>query len=126
MKVKNVKELEYFTAVDKSEITELYGVPTEGMPEVSLAYAVVHVGNKTDEHYHNFFESYTIAKGKGIMYVDEEKKEIVKGDTILIPAKKNHWIENTAEEDLEFYCVCVPAFTPEETVMKQRVEQKNE
>lgn len=120
MNVKNIKKSKYFITVDKSEITELYGMPTEGMKEVSLAYAIVHVGKKTDSHYHNFFESYTIAKGKGIMHLNEEKQEVKEGDSILIPAKNWHWIENTGKEKLEFYCVCVPAFTAEGTVMKEK------
>lgn len=120
MKVKNVEESEYFTAVDGSKITELFGMPTEKIKEMSLAYAKVTVGKKTDEHLHKFWEIYTIVKGRGRMHLDGKEKEVGEGDSVLIPSGKNHFIENIGEGELEFYCFCVPAFTPEETEMKEK------
>lgn len=117
MRVKNIKNQKYFTAVDYSKITELFGIPTTGLREVSLAYAIVKPKKRTAEHYHNFLEIYTIIKGKGIMHINSESENVKEGDSVLIPEKSWHFIENDGNEDLEFYCICVPAFTEKGTVM---------
>ncbi len=119
MRIENLKKSKYFTAIDGCSITELYGIPTCKLKEVSLAYAILPKGMKTMEHLHKFLEIYVIAKGKGIMHLNSEKKKVMEGDSILIPKNSNHCIENKCNKDLEFYCVCVPSFTEKGTVMKK-------
>ena len=119
MKIKNVREMEYFTAADGCKITETFGVPSEGIHDGSVAFAILPPGHKTEPHNNNFSEWYIITKGKGILYINEEKMAEVKpGDNIRMPADGWHSIENTGSEDVELYCFCVPAFTLEKTTMK--------
>ncbi|PIU21685.1 MAG: hypothetical protein COT15_00955 [Candidatus Diapherotrites archaeon CG08_land_8_20_14_0_20_34_12] len=119
MEIRNLKKGKYFTAIDSCKITELYGIPTFNLKEVSLAYAILPKGRKTNEHLHKFLEIYVIIKGTGIMHIDREKQKVAEGDSILIPKNSNHYIENTGNKNLEFYCVCVPSFTEKGTVMKK-------
>lgn len=119
MKIKNVREMEYFTAADGCRITETFGIPSEGIREGSIAFAILSPGQKTDPHKHTFREWYIITKGSGALYIDEEKRADVKaGDNILMPEDGWHSIENNGTEELEFYCFCVPAFDLNGTTMK--------
>ena len=117
MEVKNIREQDYFTAVDGSEITETFGLATNKMKEASVAFAIVKPEKKTAEHTHSFIEFYIITAGEGLMHINEEQKGVKTGDNILIPKEAKHWIENTGNENLEFYCFCVPAFTEKKTAM---------
>ena len=120
IKIENIGRSKYFTAIDGCRITELYGIPSCGLEQVSLAYAILPKGKKTDEHLHKFLEIYVIVKGKGIMHINEEKKMVIEGDSILIPKNSNHFIENKGNKTLEFYCICVPSFTEKGTAMKKK------
>ena len=115
--VKRTEDYEPFKAVDGSEIVEVIGIPATGTEGVSLARAVVKTGGKTEKHTHDFLEIYMITKGEGIMHINDESKNVCIGDNILIPRGESHWIENTGKEDLEIWCICVPAFTAENTNM---------
>lgn len=123
MKIKNVREMEYFTAADGCKITETFGIPSEGIKEASVAYAILPPGKKTDPHKHDFREWYIITRGTGVFYIDEKKAADVKaGDNILMPDNGWHSIENTGTEDIELYCFCVPAFNLTGTTMKDGSE----
>ncbi len=118
MEVRNIRETEYFTAVDQCRITETFGIPTAGVREGSVAYAIVPPKIRLFTHKHTFTEWYVITQGKGKMFINEEARDVGPGDNVLIP--KGHWhsIENIGDKNLELYCFCTPAFTVEGTTMK--------
>ena len=119
MEIKNIHTSKYFKAIDTSKITELFGLVTNNLKQVSLAYAILGPDEKTRKHIHNFLEIYIIEKGKGTMYIKDESKAVKAGDCILIPEGNKHFIENNEIEPLEFYCICVPAFNETGTVIKE-------
>lgn len=118
MKIKNVRNLEYFTATDGTKITETFGIPSESIKEASVAFAILPPGMQTDEHCHNFLEWYIVTSGRGVMTINGESKDVAEGDNILIPKESWHTIRTAGGKDLEFYCFCVPAFTLTGTKMK--------
>ncbi len=125
MKVKNVRDMDYFTAADGCKITETFGIPSEGIHEGSVAFAILPPGHKTQPHKHTFREWYVITKGRGNLYIDEKKAaEIKAGDNILMPGDGWHSIENTGSEDVELYCFCTPAFNLSGTTMKDGSEAR--
>ena len=124
MKVKNVRKMEYFTSTDNCKITETFGVPTESIKEASVAFAILPPQETTEPHYHKFLEWYIITNGKAMMFINDEKREVGVGDNILMQKGDWHSIKNIGQDDLEFYCFCVPAFTLEGTVMKDGSEAK--
>lgn len=124
MDIKNVKKTEYFTATDGCKITETFGIPTAGIREASVAFAILPSGEKTDEHKHDFLEWYIVTNGQGMMYINGEKKEVGTGDNILIKKGDWHSIETKGNENLEFYCFCVPAFSLTGTTMKSGAASK--
>jgi mannose-6-phosphate isomerase-like protein (cupin superfamily) len=124
MKVKNVRKTEYFTSTDGCRITETFGIPSEGVREASVAYAILPPGKGTDAHMHNFIEWYIITEGAAVMKMGDEERPVAAGDNILIPKGSWHSISATGNRDLEFYCFCVPPFTLEGTVMKDGSKAK--
>ena len=118
MIIKRISDHEPFEAIDGSKIVEVIGIPTTKTKEMSLALAKIEPGLKTINHYHNFTEIYMIVKGKGMMHINDEIKDVREGDNILIPPKSWHFIENKGDQDLMIWCICTPAFTDKETILK--------
>ena len=83
----------------------------------SIAHAKVLAGQKTDKHIMKMTEVYLILKGTGNMYVNDEKKEVGKYDTIYISPDSVQYIENVSDEDLEFLCICDPAWRADDEVV---------
>ena len=82
----------------------------------SLAEAIVPVGSKTLLHkHHKSEEIYYILEGKGLMTLGNEKFEVKKGDTILIPPETPHKIENIGDVPLKILCCSFPPYSHEDT-----------
>lgn len=93
-------------------ITELLN--TDASPQVSIAIARVTPGTTTQLHaLHKVHETYVLRSGSGIMEVDGQRHPVESGDQIAIGANISQRITNTGDRDLEFYCICVPRFTPD-------------
>ena len=124
MNVKNVKSMKYSKSVDGCKIAETFGIPSEGIKDASIAYAILAAGKSANPHCHNFLEWYIIVKGNAEMMIGKEKRLVGEGDNIMIPKNQRHFISAKGEADLEFYCFCVPAFTLNGTAMKDEGKPK--
>lgn len=59
-------------------------------------------------------ERYVITSGRGMVKVDDLAPEDVgPGDVVIIPENIPQKITNPGDEDLIFYCVCTPRFSPD-------------
>lgn len=94
-------------------ITELWNTAQD--PDVSIARARVEPGVTTRWHrLIGVTERYCILSGKGCMELDElPPREMVPGDTVLIPPMHSQRITNIASEDLIFLAICTPRFSNE-------------
>ncbi|MGB3479208.1 MAG: cupin domain-containing protein [bacterium] len=114
MYVKHLLDCSEFVAGDNSLLREILNPRKEDISiHYSLAWAYVKPGEKTLVHELKVSEVYFILKGKGTMHINNEKKNIDKGNTIYIPPNAAQFIENTGEENLEFLCIVDPAWQPE-------------
>ncbi|AIJ04870.1 hypothetical protein JH146_0019 [Methanocaldococcus bathoardescens] len=106
---------------DGSIIRELMHPNVHGNVKQSLAEAIVPVGSKTLLHKHYKSEEiYYILEGKGLMTLGDEKFEVKKGDTILIPPEIPHKIENIGNVPLKILCCSYPPYSHEDTkIMKK-------
>jgi mannose-6-phosphate isomerase-like protein (cupin superfamily) len=59
-------------------------------------------------------EVYYILKGKGLMHIDSESKEVGAGSTVYIPPNSVQSIKNLGREDLEFICIVNPPWAHED------------
>ncbi|WP_246730181.1 cupin domain-containing protein [Nitratireductor mangrovi] len=102
---------EFWTA-ERCFITELLN--TSASPEVSLAIARVEPGVTTQLHcLAGVVERYVVRRGRGVLEVDGRRQPLMAGDQALIAAGAAQRITNDGSEELEFYCVCTPRFTPD-------------
>lgn len=70
-----------------------------------VAFAVLRPGQKIEEHIDQVEEVYFICRGRGVMQVDEEEREVKEKDLIWVPAGIPHSLANTGEGQLEVLVV---------------------
>lgn len=70
-----------------------------------LAHASVPPGNMLEGHVDPMEEIYIIQSGRGIMQVDDEKREVNPGDAIHIPIGAWHQLTNNGDQELTILVV---------------------
>ena len=83
-------------------------------PQVSIARARVEPGLVTQWHcLHETWERYLIVAGAGVAEIGaSEPTPVSAGDVVSIPPGTRQRIRNTGTQDLVFYAICSPRFTP--------------
>jgi len=102
-----------FLTEERCRILELCNSADD--PALSVALATVAPGETTQPHrLHGVVERYLILRGEGLVSLGTATPEAVgPGDLVLIPAGTPQSIANTGADELAFYCLCTPRFTPE-------------
>ena len=80
---------------------------------LSLQVSEVLVGSEQPVHAHEPEQCYYIIKGKGLMIIENEAKEVTPGDAVFIPSNKKHGIRNTGDGVLEYLTANSPVFKKE-------------
>jgi len=82
--------------------------------QVSIVRARVEPGVTTQWHcLHETSERYLIIAGEGIAEIgDLTPAQVSAGDVVFIPPDTRQRIRNTGNQDLIFYAICSPRFTP--------------
>lgn len=100
-----------FTTAERCTILESWNDPSD--EDVSIARARVAPGVTTQLHRVTVHERYLVVSGRGRAEVDGIGADVEVGDIVVIPAGVTQRITNTGEDELVFYCVCTPRFTPD-------------
>lgn len=110
MLVKNLKECKEIIAGDKTILREILHPDNDGIDiSYSLAHAKVKPGDTSLPHrLKTSSEIYYVLKGQGIVYIDEESKEVEGGNVVYIPPNAVQYIKNIGNEELEFLCIVSP------------------
>ena len=99
-----------FRTKDGSTIREYLHTVRQSLAEASLA-----PGQATDRHYHRRSEEiYLVVEGAGRIRVDDDERDVVAGDAVLIPPGAWHAIVGR-EQGVRFLCMCVPPYSDEDT-----------
>ncbi|MBL7209311.1 MAG: cupin domain-containing protein [Dehalococcoidia bacterium] len=118
MEVVNVNDATSFVTKDSAEIKEILAPTNSSLANQSLAEAKVMPGRCTQEHFHPKAEEiYYILRGKGKMTIEDETRDVRKGDGIAICPGQKHRISNTGDDQLVFLCCCSPAYSHEDTLL---------
>jgi len=80
----------------------LLGETNTGSREVSIQVSHVSPGGEQSLHRHPESQCYYILEGRGTMIVDEETREVGKGDAVFIPGGSLHGIRNGQLDDLVY------------------------
>ncbi|MBU3914761.1 cupin domain-containing protein [bacterium] len=78
---------------------------------LSIQVSEVPVGSAQPIHNHEPEQCYYIIKGKGLMMIEEESKEVFSGDAIYIPSDFKHGIKNIGDGVLEYLPANSPVFS---------------
>jgi mannose-6-phosphate isomerase-like protein (cupin superfamily) len=104
---KNTGDLEILTSF------MLISPQSSSVKHISMQISEVPIGSEQPIHSHEPEQSYYIIKGKGLMIIEEETKEVTSGDAVFIPSNKRHGIKNIGPEVLEYLTANSPVFTKE-------------
>lgn len=127
MDIRNIDEVESFITKDGSEIRELLAHRNSVIAQQSLAEARLPVGASTTPHYHRETEEiYYILRGRGLMTIGDDRREVGPGDAIAIPPGAVHQLENTGEQPLHLLCCCAPAYEHDDTVLVDEEDSSRE
>lgn len=80
---------------------------------LSIQISTIPIGSEQPIHRHEPEQCYYIIKGRGLMIIEGEAKEVTSGDAIYIPSNRKHGIKNIGDEVLEYLTANSPVFTKE-------------
>lgn len=84
-----------------------------GLRQLGFAVVTVDVGKRSPAAYHEHTEElYYVTDGRGRMYLGDASQEVGPGDTICIPLRTVHSIENIGADLLRFVCATAPPYDP--------------
>jgi len=107
-----------FITKDGSEIRSILDRTNSTAVNQSLAEATLPPGEETEEHSHPCTEEiYYLLRGRGLVALEGEGREVRPGDGILIPPGTRHRIRNIGQEPLVFLCCCAPPYSHQDTIL---------
>ena len=117
MQIKNARSIAGVASPHGEIVHELFGSVAGGSQQHSLAQIVIPPGKSSLRHYHPVAEeSYMILSGTGRLELDGQTANMGPGDSVVIRPRQVHRIWNTGDEDLVLLAVCVPPWTPDNSV----------
>ena len=118
MLIKDIKNCNYFKALDNTILCELLHPERENKDlkiNYSIAHAVLKAGESSLVHkLKTSIEIYYILEGKGIMHIDSESEEVQQGQVVYIPANSKQYIKNTGSNELKFLAIVYPMWQEED------------
>ena len=78
---------------------------------ISVQISEVPIGSEQPVHNHDPEQCYYIIKGKGLMIIEEETREVTAGDAVYIPSNSKHGIKNIGNDILEYLTANSPTFS---------------
>ncbi len=117
MRVYNAQSVKGHTSKHGEIVFELFGSAAEHSEAHSLAQIVIPPGKASRKHYHpDAEESYYILSGTAQMELDGKHATLNPGDSVVILPDQVHEISNTGTDDLVLLAICVPPWTPDNSV----------
>ena len=115
MFMKDLKDCEEFTGGDRTRIREILNPLKEKLGlRYSLAHAMLKEGEKSLPHRLKTSEVYYILRGRGMMHINDEQREVSERQAVYIPPNAVQYIENTGGVELLFLCIVDPAWRKED------------
>ena len=118
MLIRDIKDCNYFKALDNTILCELLHPERENEDlkiNYSIAHAILKAGESSLVHrLKTSIEIYYILEGNGIMHIDNESEDVQPGQVIYIPANSKQYIENTGSNQLKFLAMVYPMWDKED------------
>jgi mannose-6-phosphate isomerase-like protein (cupin superfamily) len=91
----------------------LIGPQNSPVQNISIQISEVPVGSGQPVHQHDPEQCYYIIRGKGLVIIEDETREVLAGDAVYIPPNAKHGIRNLGNELLEYLTANAPLFSKE-------------
>jgi mannose-6-phosphate isomerase-like protein (cupin superfamily) len=118
MEIIKTKDCLKFISQDKAIVQEIVSNRNSSAKNQSLAKVTIHPGKSVLEHYHKKAEElYHIIKGKGTLYIEDEKFIIGVGETVVILPGQKHKIRNHTDTNLIMLVMCAPGYENEDQII---------
>ncbi len=78
--------------------------------ELAVTWVDIEPGGGQQPHSHAPEQVYVIVRGRGLMAVGPEQREVHAGDLVDVPSGAPHAIQNTGDEVLTYISAASPAF----------------
>lgn len=118
MLTKDIADLTPVPVADYSRLREILHPERDPVDiRYSLAHASVGVGEASIRHRMATVEVYYFLAGTGVMHVAGESEAVGPGQTVVVPARAEQWVENAGDQDLKFLCIVDPAWREEDEVV---------
>jgi mannose-6-phosphate isomerase-like protein (cupin superfamily) len=107
MNAKNTGSLEMLTSY------MLISPQNSSARNLSVQISFIPVGSEQPIHAHAPEQCYYVIRGKGLMIIEDETRQVSSGDAVYIPSNKKHGIKNIGDEVLEYLTANSPVFAKE-------------
>jgi len=77
---------------------------------ISMQISEIPIGSQQPLHNHDPEQCYYIVRGRGLMIIEGETREVTVGDAVYIPPNSKHGIMNIGNDVLEYLTANSPAF----------------
>jgi len=109
--LKRCSDIQGFRAGDATLIKELIHPKNDKLQlPYSLAWGNLEKGASSLPHILQNEELYYILDGQAFIYIENQKIEVKKGDSLLVLKGKKQYVTNTGDNDLKFLCIVSPAW----------------
>ncbi len=88
----------------------LIGSQNSSAQAISMQISEIPIGSEQPIHNHGPEQCYYIIRGKGLMIIEEETRDVHAGDAVYIPSNMKHGIKNLGDDVLEYLTVNSPMF----------------
>ncbi len=79
--------------------------PDEGWQDNVLRLFRIEPGGNTPQHQHDYEHVNYITRGKGVLMIEGESREVRQGDFAFVPPNALHQFRNPNDSDFEFICI---------------------
>ena len=99
------KGREIIKGAELVRVSERYGVYDLSLGDLTFSLTFLNPGQSTRGHKHEKSEVYIFLRGKGIIEIDGERREVGPGDFLFIKPNQFHRVHNPNEKEMVFACV---------------------
>lgn len=116
---KSLADIPQFIAGDKTILREVLHPKNDDIDlPYSIAQCIIKKGNASIPHIlQKSSEVYYFLEGEGKAWIDGKSQAVKAGDTLLMPAGVEQYVENTGGNDMTFLCIVSPPWAEDEEVV---------
>lgn len=120
--LRRVSDARPFKARDGATVYEIFRPGNSRIKNIGIAFGSLEILEKARPHFHKVSEEiYYILSGNGRVRVGDLILKIRRGDTIYIPIKKVHALENTSSSRiLKVLAISSPAYSEKDIFFIER------